>query len=58
MTKTQFNRQTTIAPLTFSNVTPIEWDVFDTIPAAAHPPLGLGDGQRLPLHVASRGEIV
>jgi hypothetical protein len=41
MTKTQFDSQTTIAPPAVSNVTPIESDVFDTIPAAAQPTPGL-----------------
>jgi hypothetical protein len=41
MTKAQFDHQTTIAPSAVRNVTPIESDVFDTIPAAAQPSPGL-----------------
>ncbi len=41
MTKAQFDHQTTIAPSAVRNVTPIESDVFDAIPAAAEPSPGL-----------------
>jgi hypothetical protein len=41
LTKTQSDQQTTIAPLAASIVTPIESDVFDTIPVAAQPSPGL-----------------
>jgi hypothetical protein len=44
LTKTQSDQQTTIAPLAVSIVTPIESDVFDTIPAAAQPSPGADGG--------------